>query len=589
MILNALVDYYETLAKQGKAARPGWGNAKVSFALELGGGGELLRVAPLSSPSPDGKKSVPQTIILPLQFKRSGSNAPSYFLCDNAQYCLGIENGKVTEKSKRCFRIFREYHNSMLNNANSMPSQTFLKFINQWNPDDALENPVIQENLILIMSGGNFVFRIASTHEYIQNESEVIEIWNNIQNLQGEKAIPGICLVTGKRAEIARIHNSVKGIQTSTLSPNGWTLVGFDKEAFCSYGKEHSFNAPVGKYAAFAYTTALNTLLADRDHVRRFGDATVVFWAEDAEPAYQTALADFLDGGGKKITNDELKSCMEALSSGKAPYFDGVELRPENPFYILALSPNAARLSVRFFLRSSFGDFVKNVHRHYEDINIVGDNRSKFENIPLWALLRETVNMNSKNKDASPEMAGDALRAILSGGSYPSTLYQQTQLRIRAEREITRGRAGIIKAYLTRMQNNEKYREALTVELNENTDYQPYILGRLFSVLEGIQQAANPGINTTIKDKYFTSACATPAVVFPTLLNLAQKHLRKLDGGLRVHYAKQLSELTGRITETYPAHHSLYDQGVFQLGYYHQTQKRFEKKDKTGANMKEEK
>jgi CRISPR-associated protein Csd1 len=187
-------------------------------------------------------------------------------------------------------------------------------------------------------------------------------------------------------------------------------------------------------------------------------------------------------------------------------------------------------------------------------------------------------------------MAGDTLRSILSGQSYPATLYQQTQLRIRAEHEVTRGRAGIIKAYLTRLQNNEKFREALTVKLNEETDYQPYILGRLFSVLEGLQQAANPGINTTIKDKYFTSAGATPAVVFPTLLNLAEKHLRKLDGGKRVYWAKQVTELTSRVTESYPAHHNLYDQGIFQLGYYHQTQKRFEKKDKadTAETIKEE-
>ena len=583
MILNALVDYYETLAKQGKAARPGWGNAKVSFALELGGGGELLRVAPLSSPSPDGKKSVPQTIILPAPVKRT-ANPDSNFLWDNSAYLLGFDGKGKPERAKEYFLKAKELHLSLLSGSGDAFAKAICAFFERWDPDKAADDPIFADCLDDVCKGVNLVFFFDG--KFPSEDDSLRRAWQ--EHYDGtEKGGKMRCLVTGEETVPAKIHPAIKNVMGAQSS--GAALVSFNASAFCSYEREQNLNAPVGKYAAFAYTTALNILLADRDHVRRFGDATVVFWAEDAEPAYQTALADFLDGGGEKITNDELKSCMEALSSGKAPYFDGVELRPENPFYILALSPNAARLSVRFFLRSNFGDFIKNVHRHYEDISIVGDNRSKFENIPLWALLRETVNMNSKNKDASPEMAGDALRAILTGESYPSTLYQQTQLRIRAEREITRGRAGIIKAYLTRMQNNEKYREALTVELNENTDYQPYILGRLFSVLEGIQQAANPGINTTIKDKYFTSACATPAVVFPTLLNLAEKHLRKLDGGLRVHYAKQLSELTGRITKTYPAHHSLYDQGVFQLGYYHQTQKRFEKKDKTGANMKEEK
>lgn len=175
-------------------------------------------------------------------------------------------------------------------------------------------------------------------------------------------------------------------------------------------------------------------------------------------------------------------------------------------------------------------------------------------------------------------MAGDTLRAIITGGRYPATLYQQTQLRIRADRNVSMGRAAIIKAYLLRNTDENFNKEALVVDLNEKTVYQPYILGRLFSVLEAVQQKANPGINTTIKDKYFTSACATPAVVFPTLMKLAEKHLRKLDEGSRIWYSKQLLELTAALTESYPAHLTLNDQGIFQLGYYHQTQKRYEKK-----------
>lgn len=175
-------------------------------------------------------------------------------------------------------------------------------------------------------------------------------------------------------------------------------------------------------------------------------------------------------------------------------------------------------------------------------------------------------------------MSGDTLRAILTGGLYPATLYQQVQLRIRADRVINRERAAIIKAYLLRNTNNAKYREALTVELNENTTYQPYLLGRLFAILELVQERANTGIQTTIRDKYFSSACATPAVVFPVLLNLAQKHLRKIEG---YYFESQLTRLMGLITESYPPHHTLYEQGIFQLGYYHQTQKRYEKKEKT--------
>ena len=117
------------------------------------------------------------------------------------------------------------------------------------------------------------------------------------------------------------------------------------------------------------------------------------------------------------------------------------------------------------------------------------------------------------------------------------------------------------------------------MELNQDTTYQPYLLGRLFAVLEGLQQAANPGINTTIRDRYFNSACATPAVVFPQLLKLAQAHLKKLGGGLEVNYNKQISDILAKFDRDYPASLNLYDQGIFQLGYYHQTQARFTKKE----------
>lgn len=587
MILQALTDYYKELAKKGKIARPGWGKVKVSFALILDEDGKLTRILPLSTTTPDGKKSMPQELELPIQFKRSGSNAPSYFLCDNSQYCLGIEKGIITDKSKKCFLNFANYHRSILGDSNSPLVKAFLKFVNSWDPEKALDNKAVQDTLSLIEAGGNFVFAINEPSIRLHEDKEITDLWNRLQSA-ADDGNKGVCLITGQNTEIARIHNSVKGIQTSALSPNGWTLVGFDKDAFCSYGKEQSYNAPVGKYAAFAYTTALNTLLADKDHVLRLGDTTVVFWAQEAQPAYQTSFGSFFSGDG--MSDDELKGCMKALAQGRPHNFDGVTLMPNEHFYVLGLAPNAARLSVRFFLRDRFGAFAQNLQRHYDDIRVIGNNRSKFEDIPLWALLRETVNMNSRNKDAVPQMAGDTLRAVLSGTGYPATLYQQTQLRIRAESEVTRGRAGIIKAYLTRMQNNDKYREALTVELNEQTKYQPYVLGRLFSVLEGLQQAANPGINATITDKFFTSAGATPGIVFPRIINLSKNHLKKLDVGMRTYYSKQITELMGMISRDYPAHYNLYEQGIFQLGYYHQTQKRYEKKDRTAAaeTLKEE-
>jgi CRISPR-associated protein Csd1 len=198
-------------------------------------------------------------------------------------------------------------------------------------------------------------------------------------------------------------------------------------------------------------------------------------------------------------------------------------------------------------------------------------------------LLDETVNPKSRDKTPSPLLSGALVRSVLTGLPYPRLLLDQTELRIRAEHRITRGRAAIIKAYLlkntTLSDNYDQYKEALTVELNESTNYQPYLLGRLFAVLEGLQQAANPGINTTIRDRFFNSACATPGVVFPQLIKLAQAHLKKLDGGLSVYYNRQLGDILSRFDADYPTRLSLYDQGIFQLGYYHQVQARYAKKE----------
>ncbi|MEA5143137.1 MAG: type I-C CRISPR-associated protein Cas8c/Csd1 [Oscillibacter sp.] len=584
MILQALVDYYEALAAKNEIARPGWGKVKVSFALDIGDDGTLLRVHPLSSLSADGKKQIPQTMELPATVKRS-SGLASNFMWDNSSYLLGFDDKGKPEHAKDCFATAGALHRSLLEAVDDPFAKAVCAFFEKWDTEAAAENPLFADCLSELFKGGNLVFRWNGT--YPHENAAICRAWQTHYDGAAE-GVKMRCLVTGEEVVPERIHPAIKNVVGAQST--GASLVAFNAPAFCSYGREQNLNAPVGKYAAFAYTTALNTLLADRTHVRRFGDTTVVFWAEDAEHAYQDALGAFMDGGGESITDAEMQSCMDDLAHGRQSSWDSIPLHPENRFFILGLAPNAARLSVRFFLQNSFGNFADNIKKHYDDIRVVKDNRSPKDTLPLWALLRETVNLNSRNKDALPQLAGDTLRAILTGQDYPATLYQQTQLRIHAERDVTRGRAAIIKAYLLRLHQNERYKEALTVELNDQTNYQPYLLGRLFSVLEGLQQSANPGINTTIKDKYFTSAGATPGIVFPTLLNLAEKYLRKLDGGKKVFWAKQITDLTGRITKTYPVHCNLYDQGVFQLGYYHQTQKRFEKKDKAEAadTMKEE-
>jgi CRISPR-associated protein Csd1 len=289
-----------------------------------------------------------------------------------------------------------------------------------------------------------------------------------------------------------------------------------------------------------------------------------------------------LFGASDTYEEQDLRDMVKKLVKGESVHFDETRLDPNKPFYVLGLSPNAARLSVRFFLRNSFGTMLKNVQAHDERLEIIRPAYDKQAALPIWKLLGETVNRNARDKSPSPVLAGEVLRAILTNTNYPATLLNGVVLRIRAEHEVTRGRAAIIKAYYLKNSNQEVPKEVLTVSLNPDSTNVPYVLGRLFSVLEAIQSAANPGINATIKDKYFNSASSIPATVFPTLLNLAQKHLRKLKAskpGLAITYEKQLSELAAVVGDQFPARLNLPQQGSFQLGYYHQTAARYQKKE----------
>lgn len=577
MILQALTEYYEALAAQGEISVPGWSTEKVSYALELDKSGKPLRIYPIKTLTADGKKMVPQNMVIPARLTKT-SGKRSNFLCENVEYLLGVGKNHDEERGKACFDCAKELHHAVLDGVDRPEARAICAFFDSWDASVARGSPLLQEHIDELEKGSNIVLMVDGrfAHEYEQ----IKKAWQrHYDGTDDESADSLRCLVTGERVVPQKVHPSIKGVDGA--KPSGAALISFNAPSFCSFNRDQSENAPVGKYAAFAYTSALNQLIADKRHSRRIGDTTVLFWSKDAKREYQDIFADFFYGGNDETLRDEdILALMNKLAHGDPIDFNSSLIDPKNEFFILGLSPNAARLSVRFFLRSNFGDFIKNLESHYERTEIVSDGRSNSRCIPLWALLNETVNENARTKTPSPHMAADTLRAVLLGTRYPSTLYQRAQLRIRADRKVTRGRAAIIKAYLLKNYPNKEFKEALQVKLNEKTTYLPYILGRLFSVLEYIQQLANPDIKATIRDKYFSSACSTPSVVFPFLIKLAQNHLKKLDDKYRDEWEGQLIALANMMSESYPSHLDSNDQGVFQLGYYHQTQKRPYNKNK---------
>ncbi len=580
MILQALTRYYEDLLAEGKISRPGWVTAKVSYGLVLDEAGRLLQVVPLLTEveKKNKKALVSREMEVPAPVKRTAGVAAN-FLCDNSSYLLGADSKGKPERTADCFAAAKELHLKLLAEADSPAARAVKGFFESWDPQTASAHPALSEDWEEILKGGNLIFWFRG--EEVTKDSAVREAWQRQYAAGDNGADEEICLVTGKRGPVARLHPSIKGVVGAQSS--GASLVSFNAPSFCSYGHEQGMNAPTGEYAAQAYTTALNTLLADRGRVCRIGDTTVLFWAKGGGTGYQDCawMSMFGNVSGQEANYKEtdILSALKDLSRGKSVDWDGERLDPDTRFYVLGLAPNAARLSVRFFWQNSFGTLARNVANHYERLEIVQPAFDKRPTLPVGALLRETVNLNARTPEPEPRLAGDLMLAILNDTPYPATLLYGVALRIRAERAVTRGRAAIIKAYYLKNSRDENLKEVMTMQLNDQTNYLPYLLGRLFSVLEAVQAAANPGINATIRDRYFNAASATPATVFPLLLNLAQKHLAKLDKGQEVYYDKQITAICGMIGETLPARMNLPEQSAFQLGYYHETQKRYTKKE----------
>ena len=576
MILQALVKEYENLAQKGLVSKPGWSQAKVSYAIDLKDDGSIKVIYSLKTGEQRGKRTVwmPSLLYVPEMVTRS-SGVAANFLCDNAKYFLGIDENGTNDRVLDCFQAAKEKHIALLKDIDDVMAKAICSFFESWNPQTARENTFVQEKWDELNDGGNIIFCMGM--EYAQNDEKIKAVWEN-SILRKEEGRTGTCLVTGQKTEIARIHRGIKGVPGAQSS--GAALVSFNAPAFESYGKEQSYNAPVGKYAEFAYTTALNYLLSKREDTFSLGDSMIVFWAESGKKEYQDLFC--LSMNPQPDNQKQLQNVFGNLKAKRPVDLDDITIDLTKQFYILCLAPNAARLSVRFFYQNTFGNILKNIEAHYKRMEIVRPSWEKEQKyLGIYSMLMETVNMKSKDKTPVSNMAALVLQAVLSGNRYPASLYTDTLIRIRSEQgRITYGRAAIIKAFLIK---NYQWKEGEAyMRLDGASSDISDILGRLFSVLESIQKDANPGINTTIRDRYFNSACATPASVFPVLLKLKNSHVKKLEreigGGSKIYYEKLLTELMGKIN-AFPQRLNLEEQGKFILGYYHQTQKKYEKKE----------
>lgn len=536
----------------------------VAFAVVLDTEGRLVQFEDLRVT--EGKKVRLYPMTLPGNSKKTGSGINSSLQgWDRTDYLLGyldlstFSEADQKKKRKRMGLCHADYKAKMLAReaeVNHPTYSAFCRFLEAWDPASAESHPLLKE-----VTGQVGVVRIVGQEEYLHE----IPAMQEVAEPDGDGQ-EGMCLVTGERDRIARTHDiKIKGFKDQGA------LVSFNLGAFESYGQSQAFNAPVGETAAFKYATALNYLIREPEHKVFVGDITLVFWAD--APTMADALFGYALSSNATDTDTEnrLHAALLSMKRGTVRAGDDNLLDEKTGFCVLGLTPNVARLSVRFWFRSTVGDMFRRVVRHQEELEIVRSAKDR-DILPVWLLLAQTAR---ESKEIPPVLGVALLRSILGGTPYPLAFMAAVLRRIRADRVVNHPRAAILKAVLTR--NFKK--EELTMLNPERTEV-GYQLGRLFAALERAQEDALPGLNATIKDRYFGAASATPGSVFPRLIRMSQHHLGKLDGGKKVVAEKRIQEIFGRVND-FPAQLDLPGQGLFAIGYYHQRQDFFTpKKDK---------
>jgi CRISPR-associated protein Csd1 len=599
MILQSLAKYYDVLLEDSEnedgVPSPGYSMANVSYALNLSSQGELLDIFPLLVSVQRGKKTVekPRRMIVPEQAGRSGSTPPPYFLCDNNVYILGIaaEDEKRPGYSLPRFEAFRALNTRILSQANCPEAKAVVRFLATYDPSQAKEHPVISRYLDeFIKSKPNFVFMVNG--HFVHQNKEISKAWE-AYNEKSENEYVGQCLITGEMAPIAILHSiKIKGIPPFQ---GGVALVGFNDRAYESYNRTNGqgLNSPVSKSAMLAYSKALNYLLASDGNKVVIGNTTIVFWAETGEKKYTNFIMSLFqpepEEPGTEITAKDkeaeslLRNIARKLKQGKGLDEKALykELDGNTRFYILGLeAPNRGRAAIRFFIHDPFKKLVNNINQHYKDLSLEGGNRSV--SLSPKRILYETVSKKTPNQEPAPLLAGGIFRSMFHNTPYPAALYYAIINRIRADMDdkensiekINYLRAALIKAFLIRKyryQTQHPIQEVLVMSLNDQSSYAPYVLGRLFAVLEKAQKEAIGDANATIKDRYFTSACASPGTVFPVLLRLSQHHISKAEYGyVSDRRIQDILNLLDIDSNPIPARLNLDEQGAFVLGYYHQ-------------------
>jgi len=601
MLIKALCDYYDILAETGQVLPSGYSSVKVHYLVALTPDGKIDDIIDwqvtekYSAGNKIKERQAARNVIMPK--RTEATKIESNIIEHRPLYLFGLnfENDALTpndekQKAVKSHTDFIEKNKEFLTGIDSPVANAYLNFITKWNPEEEVRNHFLLD-LGKKYSTSSFAFCLSGRPDLLLHEDSAVKNkWEeHLQNEAGNRGneVVSQCAITGKEEAIARIHGKIKGIAGGMSS--GGTLVGFNNPSDESYGNEQSYNSNISQKAAEKYAYALNFLLADKSHKTVLDDMTILFWAVSEEKKYSDLFSMLISGSSETLdaeqTEEMLSRLMSAAKEGnisneRIADISGID--PGTDFYIAGLKPNSSRISMKFLYHKKYGEILQNIAHHQNDLKIAG----QAGRVELWQIKRELVPPKSSNTSIDPALLSKIFEAVLYGTAYPDYLISAMIRRVKTDTDqrFNYIRAGVIKACVNRKQRQLCQEEELKVALDRENTNNAYLCGRLFAVLERLQQAASGGsLNRTIKDTYFASAASKPAVIFPKLIKLAQNHLGKVNAP--VFYNKQIGEIMNMLDEEFPEVLPLVEQGKFMIGYYQQTQSFFEKKEKSEEEM----
>lgn len=602
MLIDALCRYYDILSKTGKLTADGYDYQDVSFMIFLTPDGKISNISDYTQEK-DGKR-VPRKVLLPSRSQKPGiagnfiEHRPLYIFglaCERGEYIFETDKNKA----QKSHTAFVEYNLKITEGIESDIVLAYRNFILNWKPEEETENAeLIKIKNDYAKPKSYYCFALDGHPEILLHEDkDLLNVWEKIRSenaVEKEDAIKAFCPIMGEELETGRIHSKIKPIYNGAST--GGSFVCVNNEAEESYKKEQAYNSNLSVTAAKKYTTALNYLIESKNHKRLLGDMTLLYWAmsENGDEKEVDIFGGLFSVSDKKANEKDVNNALDSFvlnaRKGIPSDLSSFQLDENVEFYILGITPNNARISLKMLVRDKFGNILNNIIQHQTDIFIEGGQDDK--SISMSYLLRQLVNPNSRKETVPSPAISLIMNSVLKGIIYPDVMFSTVVRMMKTGRHINSIRTGILKAYINRKSRVIKQKEEIKVALDLENKNEAYLCGRLFAVLENVQYISAPNLNRTIKDSYFSTACSNPSTVFPKLLKLAQYHLKSISSAkgqaIVINLNKEIGSIIEKLQDSFPTTLPLVEQGKFILGYYQQTQYRFKNIEKAKEESNKE-